>query len=129
VTVLRIYPRSGIPRGKSVIFRTPDPLIDEFFRSLSDIRIYWPSHDTVTSQDHSWFLEVSTGGDPIQISFYIPSGKGARVAGEFGNWNLRSSVHYGDFQSQQLYDWYQKYSHRWLSPPAEQEEEGEKVRK
>ncbi|GAK54525.1 hypothetical protein U14_05812 [Candidatus Moduliflexus flocculans] len=53
----------------------------------------------------------------IQIKFHIPYGQGHVVVGEFAGYQ-------NAFQSRQLYQWYQTYSHRWLmpegTPPASQ---------
>lgn len=129
IMAFRIYPRVVIPSGESVEFKLPDELITNFFQSLTDIRSYWPNHDTVVSWDHEWFVEVMTRDITIQISFHIPSRKDDIVAGEFGKWGESSDFFYGDFQSRKLFQWYQKYKDRWLSPPAATEEEGEKIRR
>ncbi len=127
ITLFRIYPRIIRPVGEPVQFKAPDSIIQDFFQSLKDIQSSWASRDTVDSQDHSWFLEVAAGGDMIQIHFYIPSGKGDIVAGEFGKWGTNNSVHYGSFQSKLLFQWYQKYKDRWLKPDGKEGgEEGEK---
>jgi hypothetical protein len=122
ITMFRIYPRVIRPVGSPVEFKAPDPIIEGFFQSLTDIRPYKPSHDTVASWDHSWFLEVTTEGIMIQIDFHIPSGKGSIVTGKLGKFiEGGGGPLYGDFQSRKLYQWYQNYSHRWLSPSAETE--------
>lgn len=116
VSTFRIYPRVFKPVGTPIEFRNPDPMIDEFFHFLTDLRSYQPSHDTVTSRDHSWFLEVATEDSMIQISFHIPSHLDDTVAGLFGKYSNTRYGTYGSFQSQELFQWYQKYSHRWLNP-------------
>jgi hypothetical protein len=122
INSFRIYRRFNQPIGVPEKFRTPDPIIDAFFQSLGDIRSYSPSHDTVASQDHSWFLEVATEGKMIQIHCYVPSDRGDLVVGELGEFREGGGgPHYGWFQSRKLYQWYQTYKHRWLSPPAVQE--------
>ena len=118
VTMFKIYPRVIIPVGKPVEFSGDDPIIGEFFQALTDLRTYHPSHDQVFSEDNSWFLEISTESTMIQIDFHIPSPHRNFVAGEFGRFGERRSTFYGSFQSQNLFQWYQKYSHRWLKPEA-----------
>lgn len=115
VTVFKIYPRVGVPFGTPVTFQAPDPIIDEFFHALSDRHSYPISRDRIASRDHNWFLEVATEGIPtIQISFLIPSGKGDIVVGRLGKLSETGGSYYGDFQSRELFQWYQTYSHRWL---------------
>jgi hypothetical protein len=120
VTTFRIYPRVAYgPFRTPVTFKAPDPIIDEFFHALTHRNSYPISRDRIASRDHNWFLEVATEGVPtIQISFLIPSGKGDIVVGRLGNFSKRGHSYDGDFQSEFLFQWYQKYSHRWLDPPA-----------
>ncbi len=108
VTLFKIYPRVIMAVGDSSTFNVSDPIISEFFQALWDVSSYSRTHDTIASTDHSWCLIVSTDRSAIQIDFHIPYGKGDIVAGEFDG--------YGSFQSRRLYQWYQKYSHRWLTP-------------
>lgn len=129
VTTFRIYPRVGVPFGTPTAFKVPDPMIDEFFQSLTDLRSYSPSHDMIDSQDHEWFLEVVTKDITIPISCGIPSEKGDIVVGQLARFTTNSTTNYGHFQSRKLFEWYQKYSHRWLNPPGEQKEEDKKIRK
>ena len=114
ITIFRIYPGVMIPVGKAIEFNPHDTMVTDFFQSLSNINPYW-----LRGRDnHSiWFLEVATKDVMIQISFYIP-GKNKILAGTLGKWGKNNScaVFYGDFQSHQLYQWYQTYSHRWLTP-------------
>ena len=71
----------------------------------------------MASDAHSWFMDILIQGrDMIQISCYIPC-KGDFVFGEvskIGKHNIKWN--YGAFKSHQLFRWYQKYSHLWLSP-------------
>ena len=121
ITMFRIYPRVQIPVDTSIEFLPPDAIIRDFFQALTDHRPYSYSHDTVASRDHSWFLEVMAGEVFIQISFHIPSDNGNIVAGWLGKYHQNSMTSYGHFQSQQLFQWYQKYSQRWLNPASPQE--------
>jgi hypothetical protein len=118
VTTFRIYPKVEESVRASIEFSVPEPIIDEFFQSLRDIQAYLPNHDTVKLPEHTWFLEVSAKGigKVIHIHFYIPSRQGNIVVGQV----VDGSTH---FQSQQLFQWYQKYKDRWLKPPTENNEE------
>ena len=110
LTTFVIYPSAGKPVGTPVVLTLPDPLIDAFFEALNDARSYAPSGVTVTSPVHNWFIEIMIGNERLQIRCYIPSNEHSKmVVGEFIGWN-------GSFQSRQLYQWYQTYSHRWLTP-------------
>ncbi len=122
VTIFRIYPRVIRPVGTSKAFKVPDPIIDDFFRSLTDLRSYRPTHDTVIYREHNWFLGIATKDTIIQIHFRIPSGKGDIVAGQLNG--------LGWFQSGNLFPWYRKYKDRWLEPERKEgSEEGEKKRR
>jgi len=110
LTTFAIYPSAGKPVGTPVVLTLPDPLIDEFFKALNDVHSYAGSRVTVTSPAHNWFIEMMIGNEHLQIRCYIPSNERSKiVVGEFAGWN-------GSFQSRQLYQWYQTYSHRWLTP-------------
>ena len=113
VSVLKIYPRISKPVNTPLAFRVPDPLIEDFFHALTDLSTYRYNHDTVKSNDYTWCLEVVTGNAVFLVEFHIPIGRGNIVAGKLGEYRTGGS---GDFQSRQLYKWYQKYSHRWLEP-------------
>jgi len=115
---LMIYPRVSSLSGRAVTFRSPDPIVTEFWSALADIRRYWPNHDTISSRDHAWFVEIfaEDGLIHIQMDFHIPSHKSSIVAGRIGTFSSISMTNYGEFQSRQLYQWYQTYSHRWLTP-------------
>jgi len=108
VRAFHIYARTSIPRGIPITFKISDPIIEDFFSSLSDIRSYWPTHDTIISTDHQWLVEIFLKDKMMTLYWYIPSKKGEIVVGEFGI--------YGAFQSKLLYRWYQKYKDRWLNP-------------
>lgn len=115
VRSLKMYPRVIKPVGTPIIFEEADAIMASFFQSLSDIRSYSPSHDTVASRHHQWTLEMTTNNDQILIlECYIPSAKGNIVAGR-----LKSP---GWFQSQNLFKWYQEYKDRWLTPDEIQED-------
>jgi hypothetical protein len=117
VTIFRIYPRVGIPVRTPMEFEVPDPIIDEFFQSLSDLRSYLISRQ-MAREDQQWLLEIAVGDVIIQVRFSKPYQKGDIVIGEVGKFSEGYTIHYGSFKSQKLFQWYQKYSHRWLSPPA-----------
>ena len=111
ITLFRIFPRTGKPIGSSIEISPPEPIIDEFIQALTDIGTYLPNHDTVELREHTWSLEISTeeAEKIVPIHFYIPYQQGDIVVADMlGN--------DGYFQSRQLYQWYQKYSHRWLEP-------------
>ncbi len=120
VQVLKIYPRVTNPIRAAKMFTNQESLTDDFFQSMKDIDAYSPSHDRVASQDHSWFLEIIKKNETIQIQFRIPIEKGQIVAGRIGKYDQNGAIFYGWFQSQLLFQWYQKYSHRWLEPEASQ---------
>ncbi len=107
LTTFVMYPKVGKAVGHAVVLTLPDPLIDAFFDALEDAHSYTRAGITVASQDHLWFLEMTIGNKRIQMKCYIPSKEGNIVVGEF----LGSK---GAFQSRHLFQWYQKYSHRWL---------------
>lgn len=119
VITLKMYPGAIRPIGTSNEFSAPDRMIHEFLQSLRDARSYYPNHDTVASQKHRWFLEAITTDNNIQFAFYIPSLKSNIVIGRLGKWDENYATFDGYFQSQNLYHWYQKYSHRWLEPEEE----------
>ena len=125
VTLFRIYPTASMPDKTPVEFITPDPIIDDFLQSVTDLRAYWGSPGSVASFDHEWFVEIVTEEDKIQMSCYIPAEKDDIVLGEFGKFSKGGGgSYYGDFQSRLLYQWYQKYSHRWLNPALQQDTGG-----
>jgi hypothetical protein len=122
VTIFRVYPRVNLkPSGTPAEFSVSDPIIDEFFQSLADIRSYPKSRDKIASFDHCWFLEVATDGTMIQIGFAIPYKKGDIVVGHIAKGNKTNPAFYGYFQSRVLFKWYQKHSHRWLETSDVQE--------
>ena len=104
IVVFKIYPRFMNPTGTPVEFRYPDAMLKDFFHALSDIKSYHPTHDNIESLAHCWFLQVETLKNTTQIEFRIPSGKGQIVTGRLNRLDW--------FQSRQLYQWYQTYSHR-----------------
>ena len=42
------------------------------------------------------------------------------MVGHLGKFSSKGTIDYGYFQSRKLYQWYQKYSHRWLEPEGSQ---------
>ena len=116
VTMFRIYPRRvGTPIDTHIEFTPPDSIITDFFQALTDQRPYSYSHDRAR-EEQQWFFEVAAGEVFIQISFHIPYDNDNIVAGMLGKFTKNSTRSYGYFQSRQLYQWYQTYSHRWLTP-------------
>jgi hypothetical protein len=116
IITFRMYAEVTRPVGNSIEFRSSDPIIKEFFQSLEDFHPYSPNHDRVVSRNHHWFLEVADENITIHISCYIPYREGDIVVGTLGKFSERNDTIYGHFQSEMLYQWYQKYSHRWLTP-------------
>lgn len=114
ITTFRIYPGVGQPVEKFVDFHGTDVIVEEFFDSIKDFRLYWPSHDRSID---GWFLEVSSGSKTIQMMCYIPSHKNDTVVVHFGSFGKWFTVDYGWFQSKSLFQWYQKYSYLWSNSP------------
>ncbi len=113
ISSFKIYPHVGKPVGIPIVFKAPDPLIVEFFDTLTDCHSYWPSHDTGHS---GWYLEIVTEDSTLHIGFYIPTRKPGVVVGNLGERTRFGIIDYGFFQSQNLAQWYDKHSHRWLNP-------------
>jgi hypothetical protein len=118
VASFKIYPRMSVPEGEAIEFQRPDLIVQEFFPAIQDFCSYKPSHDTISSQDDSWFLEMTAENINMHINFYIPSGQKNFVVGVIRRVNDTKT--HSDFQSEALYRWYQKYSHRWLVPEGAQ---------
>ncbi len=118
VTKLEVYPRVSYGAfGVPVTFIAPDQIIGDFLQTVMDRQSYPTSRDRVDSENNCWFLEITTKDTSVQMSFYIPSQKRGIVVGRLGKFPENGArYYYGDFQSRQLYHWYQKYSHRWLEP-------------
>ena len=114
VKSFKIYPRISVPEGEAIEFECLDLIVQEFFLAIQTFRHYKPSHDTISSQDNNWFLVMTTENEVIHIDFYIPSEQKDSVIGILCRVN-KTKAHY-HFQSEALYQWYQKYSHRWLNP-------------
>jgi hypothetical protein len=92
-------------------------LIAEFLEAIRDIRLYWLSPGSLASKDYAWFIEIVVEKKVIQMSCSIPSGRGEVVHGTIGQFvKGGGGPLYGDFQSQKLFQWYQKHSHLWLNP-------------
>jgi hypothetical protein len=119
IAIFRVYPKVGRPVGEFVEFRDSIPIVDEFVKSLTDQRRADSSliHDGVSSVEHCWFLEIATKSETLQINCYIPARREDIVVGEFLSFDDgRRNAPYDSFQSRNLYQWYQKYRHRWLTP-------------
>ena len=118
ITAFGIYRSFTKPIENPTVFQPSDPMVAAFFQSLTDLRAYSPSHDTVWPNQR-WFVEIAVGNEIIQIHCYIPSDKGDIVVGNLGSFNGKGwGFHHGYFQSKLLFQWYQKYKDRWLTPPA-----------
>jgi hypothetical protein len=115
IRLFQIYPRVGTPSGKPIKFTPSDPLVSDFFQAISDHQSYPLSRDTV-EKDRSWFIELADQNLMLQLQCYIPYQKGEIVVVVFADIDHTGGSYYGDFQSDLLYQWYQKYSHRWLNP-------------
>ena len=115
VTLFRIYSRGG---SNSIEFEMPDPIIDDFFQAVVDFRSYWSRSGGVVSDDLVWFMEITPRGkNLIQIDCAVPADEDNIVIGGLDKLTQNGlHLHYGRFQSRQLYRWYQAYSHRWLNP-------------
>jgi hypothetical protein len=123
VIAIKVYPKTDRGFSKNpIIFNSPNPLINEFMDALANIRPYSPSHDR--SEDRQvWLLDLLTEEDVIQILFYIPYEREKNVVGVLRKLSNSEITDYGSFQSRQLYDWYQTYSHRWLTPEDDRDSE------
>lgn len=121
---VRVYPRAARVGGSFIIFSPPDKLIDDFVNAVTDIRAYRGSPQGILSRDHEWFVEIKTiGGEIIHMQCHLPANKKKVVHGAFGLFYEKGGgPHYGKFQSENLYRWYQQYSHRWLGEEKEDEE-------
>ena len=117
ITEFDIYPKLSTKLGNPISFKNQDQLIDNFFQSLRDLDSYKPNHDRVATREHTWILEIFAAGQSFQIRCYIPSSRKEKiVVGEIGSFEIKENYGLGYFQSRQLYQWYQQYSHRWLTP-------------
>lgn len=97
--------------SKVVLFDSNERLVADFLQAITDSLSYQPKHDTTSVQ---WGIQIKTKTTIITMWFYIPSAEPESVVG-----NIESKNSIARFQSQQLYDWYQKYRHRWLEPEEE----------
>ena len=125
IVAFRIY--SGIsrpPNGSFVEFKNSELIVKEFLRSLADLKRYRRHRDDIDGLDNMWFMEIVVRGKMFQIDCYVPSHFSSRqndtVVGELGKFFNTRVDSDGYFQSRQLYQWYQKYSHRWLEPEGTQ---------
>ncbi|MCP4398873.1 MAG: hypothetical protein GY801_16435 [bacterium] len=120
---LKIYPQAAKVGGYFVTIVAPDPLIEDFLLSLADARSYYGSPKGTLSPNHEWLaVLITVQGQVIQMRSHLPANRKNVVHGSFGRFHEHGGgTHYGEFQSQNLYDWYQKYSHRWLGEKKEDE--------
>jgi hypothetical protein len=105
------------PKGMKIYtkFVAPEPIIRDFFLSLTDVRSYSPNSDDALNRIDVWYLEVADREKKIKIEFHISAHKSDTVVGLLGKFD-GVVIPYGAFQSQQLFHWYQKYKDRWLQP-------------
>lgn len=109
ITSFKIYPRAASAIGTPIKFSPNDPIVIEFLHAITDIQPYNSTPGSIVSNNQEWFLEVIIDGKTmIQMNCCICHEIPDRVIGKF-NRHFR-------FQSHQLFQWYQKYSHLWLNP-------------
>ena len=115
---VKIYSDTTRPAGREIALTSFEPIIPELLESFKGSWAVWLPHRFAVAD--SFFLEIITEEREIQGVFRIPKGK-TYIIGEFGKWRQSSQTFYGEFRSKKLYQWYQKYSNRWLesegSPP------------
>ena len=90
----------------------------KFFQALEDMQFAAPKYKELVDQ---WSIQIRTGTTTVNIACSIPAEDPTMVVGL-----IDSDAGYSYFQSRKLFEWYQTYSHRWLSPPAAREEEEKK---
>lgn len=117
ISAFRIYPKVIHPVGSPVDFTGSVPIVEDFSHAISDFRHSSLGYHSVASDAHSWSMEIIIRGrHRLHISCYIPW-KGDFVFGEVTKISENNTKwNYGAFKSRQLFQWYQKYSHRWLEP-------------
>ena len=106
VQVLKIYPNASMSIGTPIEFRNPDSIIKDFLRSIADIQKYWGGGYTV--EKHGIFIEIFTTNQKIQMNCSIPTHKRNTIVGWIDDND--------QYESKLLFQWYQTYSHRWLTP-------------
>ena len=111
IRTFRVYHET---RKSSFSFSPSESLVKEFVLALKDMRSYSFNHDAVKTdlqgESQEWGIEMyATGaGQLFSIYFYVPARSQKNIiVGKIG-------TRY--FQSELLYQWYQTYSHRWLTP-------------
>ena len=95
-------------------FNKNDILVMEFLQALEDrhfiTRIPYKSQAVI-----QWKTQIFRKVDAVTIEFFVYEDFPDVVIGL-----VDSYAGYTYFQSRQLYQWYQKYSHRWLEPEKAQ---------
>ncbi len=81
-----------------------------FFQAIEDMQFSAPKYKEFLAQ---WKIEIHAGATLVTVECSIPADDPTLVIGL-----IDSPVGYTYFQSRQLYQWYQTYSHRWLTPGA-----------
>jgi len=122
---LKIYPRVGKAKGIPIISTSPDTMLHEFGDALKDIRAYRGNPSKIMSLDHVWFIELeTTKGQIIQMPCHLPENGEKIVHGELGKFYEKGGgPFYGRFQSEKLFQWYQKHSSRWLGEQQGEDKE------
>ena len=110
IVAFRVYPDISYSdnTAKAMTFALDEKLVTEFFQALSDNVPYQPKHDRTLRQ---WGVQFNTQTTRIMIRFYIPVDTTNIVVGE-----IDSDNGFVMFKSHLLVEWYQTYSHRWLTP-------------
>ena len=125
IVAFRIYRgTSRPPSGSFVELKSSELIVKEFLHSLTDLKRHRKHRDSIDDLDNIWFMEIVVRGKMFQIDCYVPSHFPSRqndtVVGELGKFFNTRVDSDGYFQSRKLYQWYQKYSHRWLEPEGSQ---------
>jgi len=121
VKCVKIYPETAGPSHKYFELQSSAPIVSELLQSFAGSRAIWlQSRFTVSD---GFFLEIVTEERKIQGVFQIPAGR-IYIVGEFGTWRQSSQTCYGEFRSKKLYQWYRKYSHRWLESAESTQRQG-----
>jgi hypothetical protein len=85
----------------------------EFFNALEDMQFATPNYEEVKNQ---WIIRIDTDITSLSVECSTSKDNPSVVVGL-----IDSDEGLTYFQSQQLYHWYQKYSHRWLMPESDRD--------
>ncbi|GAK53391.1 hypothetical protein U14_04656 [Candidatus Moduliflexus flocculans] len=89
-------------------FVTDKEMMTAFFQTIPDMRFAAPIYKEFLAQ---WKTEIHIGTKIVTVECSIPADDPTLVISL-----IDSPAGYTYFQSRQLYQWYQTYSHRWLTP-------------